>query len=186
MTIENIFNKLANHMVEGIMYHDDMAKAYDFLGMYGFAKCHDYHHFMEEAHYRDLSHYYATHCFKLLQLGEIPQPKIIPETWYSYTTYDVDNGTKRTAVKDLIEKWVKWERDTKKLYEEMYIELTNLREIAAAIYIKKYICDVDEELKYAEKKLIHLETLNYDIAALAESQNSLYEEFNLKLKDVFK
>jgi len=47
MTVEEIFNKLASHMVEGIMYHDDMAKAYDFLGLSGFARCHDYHHICE-------------------------------------------------------------------------------------------------------------------------------------------
>jgi len=29
---------------------------------------------------------------------------------------DVDVNTKRNAVKDLMDKWVKWERDTKKLY----------------------------------------------------------------------
>jgi hypothetical protein len=28
-------------MVEGIMIHDEMANAYDFLGLFGFAKLHD-------------------------------------------------------------------------------------------------------------------------------------------------
>jgi len=28
----------------------------------------------------------------------------------------VDAGTKRTAVKEFMEKWVKWEEDTKQLY----------------------------------------------------------------------
>jgi len=41
MTIEEIFNKIASHMVEGIMIHDEMANAYDFLGLFGFAKLHD-------------------------------------------------------------------------------------------------------------------------------------------------
>jgi len=55
-------------MVEGIMYHDDMAKAYDFLGLSGFARCHDYHHICETKNYRKLSHYYATHFHKLIKL----------------------------------------------------------------------------------------------------------------------
>ena len=58
MTIENIFNKLANHMIEGIMYHDEMAEAYNFLGLHGYAKCHDYHHFTEEKYYHELCYRY--------------------------------------------------------------------------------------------------------------------------------
>lgn len=185
MTVEEIFNKLAVHMVEGIMYHDDFSKAYDFLGFYGFAKCHDYHHFAEEANYRELSHYYATRYFKLIQLKEIPQPDIIPQSWYNYTTHAVDVGTKRQAVKELMEKWMNWEKETKKLYEEMYQELTNLREIAAAIYIKKYICEVDNELKHVQKKIIKFETLGYDISALVNCQESMYNKFKEKLNTIF-
>lgn len=185
MTVEEIFNKLASHMVEGIMYHDDFAKAYDFLGFYGLAKCHDYHHFTEEANYRELSHYYATHYFKLIQLDKIPQPEIIPQSWYNYTTHAVDVGTKRQAVKELMGKWVNWEKETKKLYEEMYLELTNLREIAAAMYIKKYLCDVDNELEYVEKKFIKFETLGYDISTLVGCQESMYEKSKSQLKTIF-
>ena len=120
MTIEEIFNKMASHMIEGIMYHDEFAKAYDFLSLYGFAACHDYHHFSEEACYRALSTYYATHYFKLIKLNEIPQPKVIPDGWFNYKTQDVDTGTKRSAVKELMTKWINWEIKTKKLYEELY------------------------------------------------------------------
>lgn len=185
MTVEEIFNKIATHMVEGIMYHDDFAKAYDFLGLHGYAKCHDYHHFSEEACYRCVSHYYATHYFKLIKLGEIPQPKLIPEGWYNYKTQDVDAGTKRQAVKELMGKWINWEIKTKKLYEELYQELTNLREIAAAIHIKKYIIEVDKELELAQKKLNELETLDYNINTLVGCQDSMYKEFMYKLKEIF-
>ena len=52
MTIEEIFNKIAAHMIEGIMYHDEFAKVYDFLGLWGYARCQDYHHLEEEQSYR--------------------------------------------------------------------------------------------------------------------------------------
>ena len=45
----------------------------------------------------------------------------------------------------------------------MYKELCDLSEIAAANKIKWYICAVDDELKHAEKKLIKLETIDYNI-----------------------
>jgi hypothetical protein len=37
MVIEEIFNKIASHMIEGIMYHDEMTQMYYFLCLYGYA-----------------------------------------------------------------------------------------------------------------------------------------------------
>ena len=185
MTVEEIYNKIASHMVEGIMYHDDFAKAYEFLGFWGFAACHDYHHFMEEKDYRELSHYYATHCFRLIHVENVPQPNIIPESWHKYKAQEVDVGTKRTALKELMTKWVDWEKETKKLYEEMYMELTNLREISAAIQVQKLIEDVDEELSIAQKKLLKLDSIGYDLATIMDWQDKLYHKYRKTLGCLF-
>lgn len=177
MTIEEIFNQLASHMVEGIMYHDDMAKAYDFLALRGFARCHDYHHICETKNYRKLSHYYSTHYHKLIQLNKLDQPQIVPESWYKYTTLDVDISTKRNAVKELMAKWVKWETETKNLYQAMRQELCSIGEVAAALYVDCFICDVDEELVWAQKKQIKLETLGYDIGAIIQCSEALHKKY---------
>ena len=44
----------------------------------------------------------------------------------------------------------------------MYKELCDLGEIADAMKIKYYICAVDNELIHIEKKLIKLETIDYN------------------------
>jgi len=116
MTVDEIFTKLAAHMVEGMMIHDTLSKGYDFLGLYGFSKCHEYHHIEETKGYECLLHYYSTRYHKLLEIKNIPEPEIIPANWYKYTTMAVDVATKRQAVKTMMEKWVEWERNTKKLY----------------------------------------------------------------------
>jgi len=66
--------------------------------------------------YECLLHYYSTHYHKLLNTNDVPNPDIIPGTWYKYNTMEVDTNTKRNTVKTLMEKWVEWERETKKLY----------------------------------------------------------------------
>lgn len=185
MTVEEIFNALASHMIEGMMIHDALSKGYDFLGLYGFAKCHEYHHLMETKGYQCLLHYYSTHYHKLLETKNIPEPDIIPAAWHKYTTMDVDTNTKRQAVKTMMEKWVKWERDTKALYEKMYVELHNLGEIAAADEVRCYICDVSEELKHAEKKMIKLISLDYSIGTIINWQQPMYKKFKKELKCLF-
>ena len=49
-------------------------------------------------------------------------------------------------------------------------ELYQLGEVAAAIELDKYIKEVSEELKHAEKKLIKLETIGYDLITIIDWQ----------------
>lgn len=181
MTIEEIFNKLASHMVEGVMYHDDFAKAFDFLGLRGYAMCQNYHYMEESNNYRYLNHFYAKHYYKLIVLEKLDQPKIIPDTWAKYTTKAVDTNTKRNAIKDLFTKWINWEESTKKLYQEMRQEAQNLGEINAALYIDKLILEVSKELRHAERRLIELESINYDIVQITDWQEDLYHKYKKKI-----
>ena len=68
----------------------------------------------------------------------------------------------------------------------MYKALYDAGEIAAACILKEHICDVDDELKHAEKKMIKLETLGYDIGTIVGWQKSMYNKYDEKLKCLFK
>jgi hypothetical protein len=81
---------------------------------------------------------------------------------------DVDVATRRTAVKELMTKWVEWERETKKVFQEARQALYNEGEIAAALELDQLILDVDDELIHAEKKLIKLESIGYDITEIID------------------
>ena len=185
MTHEQIFNEILDHMMEGITLHHELVCAYDFLGLYGFSKCHEYHYFAENKGFEHLLHYYSTRYHKLIRVNFNQKESIIPENWYKYTTMAVDVNTKRQAIKTMIEKWVTWERETKTLYQNMYKELVNIGEIASANELNKYICDVDDELKHAEKKLIKLETVGYDINAIIGWQDNMDKKFNKELEELF-
>ena len=72
-----------------------------------------------------------------------------------------------------MEKWVAWETETKVLYQAMRQELCAISEVAAALYLECLICDVDEELVWAQKKQIKFETLGYDIGAIIQCSDAL-------------
>lgn len=180
MTLEEIYNKLATHMKEGICYHDYLAQAYDFLGLYGFAHCHRHHSIEESEGYHKFIHYYSTHYHKLLTLAPEAH-EVIPQTWYKYTTKDVDMNTRRSATKEFAQKWVEWETKTKTLYQEMRKELYILGEVAAALFLDEYILDVTHELKHAEKVLLKLETIGYDAPTILDWQKPLKDKYTKKL-----
>lgn len=164
-------------MSEGILYHRCFSKAYDFLGLFGFSKCQTYHAIEETESYHMLVHYYSAHYHKMLQDKEIKNPELIPASWYKYSTLDVDAGTKRNAIRELMSKWIQWEKETKKLYETLRKELYDLGEVSSSLELDKLIVDVSEELKHAEKQFIKLETIGYDLPTIVDWQQPMYKKY---------
>ena len=170
MTTENVFSTLTAHMLEGIMFHDQVCQIYMFLGMYGYAAEHEKQFIEESCNYRDLCYYYNTRHNKLLKTGEVNIKDIIPPTWYDYSQHDVSPQTKQQTIRDLFDKWIVWEKGTKKLLENMYSELMVLGEVADAQEIAVYLDKVDKELKNAEEETLKLKTVSYDLVYITENQ----------------
>lgn len=181
MAADEVFSKIAMHMIKGIMFHEQVANCYGFLSLPGYKECHEYHYYSEIMSYRHLYHYSLDHCHKLIKIDEIHDPSIISANWYKYTTEDVDVNTKRTAVRDLVKSWVEWERETKTLLETGCKELYEMGEIAAAMEVSCMLKDVCKELKCAEKKRIRLETTGYDIGSIVGEQHKLHEKYKMKI-----
>ena len=182
MTIDEIFSELSGHMIKGLMIHDQMSDYYDFLSLRGYKRCHEYHYQKEMCDYRKLHRYFINHYGKLIEEKRIDNPEVIPSSWYRYSRTEVDASTKRTAVKNGIEKWVAWEKETQALYQKMHRELTEIKEDATAIFLQDYIKSVDCELKWAERKAIELESVDYSLAFVVGEQTRLHDKYKDKMK----
>lgn len=180
MTLGDIFAKITQHQIKGLMIHSQLAEYYGFLGLSGYSKCHEHHYYAESCNYMKLIGYYLCHCNKLIETLPVENPKVIPDSWYKYSRQDVDVNTKQTAVKNGVEMWVNWEKETKKLYEELYTELVNIGEIAPSIKIKCLIEDVDKELKEATQHHLNLKLVDYDTTYIAGEQSLLYAKYKKK------
>ena len=181
MTVEEIFKKLSAHMVKGVMIHEQMSDYYDFLNLHGYKRCHEYHAKCEMKAMRKLHRYYLNHYNKLIEEEKVEDPNAIPEGWYKYTRQEVDINTKRTAVKDGIEKWVAWESETKDLYENMYLELLDLGEIAACEKIACYVKAVDKELKWAQRHHINLVAADYSMSYILGMQDEWHDWYKKRM-----
>ena len=100
---------------------------------------------------------------KLLQFNAIDRVEVIPISWYKYTQFDVDINSKRNAIKTMFETWIKWEKETKALITKLCVDLFEINDLAAMEELKKYLCDVDEELADAEKEYLDLAATGFDI-----------------------
>ena len=184
MTIDEIFSALNGHMIEGLMVHSQMSDYFGFLGLDGYQTMHKYHYFEESSNYKKLGDYYLHHYNKLIIETPFKNPSIIPESWYQYMRHNVNLATRKSSTQAAMEKWVKWEQDTKQLYEKLYKELIALNDVAAAEELSKYIIDVDYELAEAYQKYIELSAIDYDISDIIVEQEEIKEEYRNKLKEI--
>lgn len=182
--METIFAKLLARMLEGMVFHDEMAKYFSFLNLKGYCKCHEYHYAEETKGYRELSRYYMGHHHKLIPVLPMARPDVIPQSWYSAKQDQVDIGTKQNGVRSGMEKWVAWERETKEIYQDAYLSLIEMGEPAAAEYVLKLVRDVDYELMCAEKKHLTLESIGFDLITIVSAQDDLYERYKCKLSGI--
>ena len=184
MTVDEIFSLIAERMVEGLMFHSQMSDYFYFLGLEGYSKCHKFHYFEENANYRKISKYYLTRYNKIIQERPFSNPNVIPSDWYNYSRQDVIDQVRKASIKAGFEKWVKWEQETKKIYEEYYRELFKINEEASMLELGKYISDVDKELAEAENKLLTLTADNFDISDIITEQKQVKEKYKKKLKEI--
>ena len=109
---------------------------------------------------------------------------VIPQNWYAHTRYDVDAGTKRTAVKDGFKKWIEYENDTKQYLMRMsqYLEQKNEREAARKL---DYLIDhVEKEIEHAEEKMLALENSGYDMNYILQQQEPLKAKYADKIRQL--
>lgn len=184
MTCEEIFTKLAEHQIKGMMVHEQLANYYDFLGLPGYRNCHEYHFMKESCSYRKLCRFYINRYNKLIPETEFDNPEVIPENWYSHVRQDVDISTKKNGVKNGLVKWVDWEMKTKKLYCDMYKEAIDNDSIDSACFIKDMIKDVSKELKSASGYLLNKEAIEYDMSVIVGEQKRNHDKYKVKMKKI--
>lgn len=173
MTVEEIFTKMASHMLDGVMIHEQLVHYHNFLHLNGYANFHMERCMEESVGYMRLNNFYISHYNKLIPNIKVTQINIIPKSWYSHIRGDIDSSTLRNSVKSGLEMWVKWEKDTQKLYQELYVELIDLGEVASAKFVSDCICEVTEELKEAETYYFNKKVRDYDIQDIMDEQDKI-------------
>lgn len=180
-----VFNKISNRMLTGIMFHEQMADYFDFLDLRGLKRMHENQSFKEMGAHRGLHRFVINHCGKLIDDSSIPVVAYIPQSWYNATRTNVDNSTRRQAVKEAFEKWHNLEVETKQIFEESFKELTENGKIMDANKVNELICNVSEELKMLCRKLLEYKSVDYNMAYIMNQQTEMHDHYEKELNEEF-
>ncbi len=186
MTIEEIFTELVSHMKKGLSLHDELTHLYGFLNLKGYQKQQEYQYLSQSKSYIQLKQFYLNYYRKMIIEKEIQLYNLIPQNWYKYKKENVDISTKRTAIRDLFNKWLQWEENTQLLLNNCYKQLYDLKQFTSCDKILSLLNDVNEELTESRNQYINLESSGYDIVFILESQQQLYKNYIHKIKKLYR
>ena len=179
---KSIFEKIITRQISALMFHDEMADLYDFLGLAGFKRLHEYQYFCESAEYKALKRYFLNHHNMLLSIDEPVKKEYIPNDWKNYSRFDVNSQLRRQYVeKTMIEYW-EWEKETKCCLEGWAKELLDMGMVADFEIVGKLVSDVDKELKCLERLVLKLKAVDFDPVYITESQHDIHEKYKKKTK----
>lgn len=177
MELKEIYKKIITNQINGVMFHHKAETLFDFLMLNGLKSWSEYQYFKENLCMRKTICYVINH-HNIIPLEETPSEQdIIPISWYNYTRFDVDISTKKSKIKEMFSKFHDWERDAKSFYSNMYNELINIGHIADSVEIKKFISDVDKELKCIDKKWLEYKSVDYNMDYIMKDQFLLHEKY---------
>ena len=180
--IKEVFSRLKTHMLEGMVFHDQLSQYFEFVGMSGYSKQQEYHYASETIGYRKLINHFFEEYDMLIPHAQMNRPEVIPGNWYMYHGEEVDPSVKMKAVKDGMNAWAEWETKTKQFYKEIYKTLSDNKEPESAQMVACLYMDADEELSCVMEKQHSLESIGYDINTISSKQDEIYEKYNQKIK----
>lgn len=184
-SVESIFSEINARMIAALMFHDQMADYFDFLGMKGYKWLHEYQYFAESLERKKINQYYINHHNKLVPDIYTGQVAMIPENWQTANRISVGKSTKQKGIENGFNQYHEWESETKSLYEHYSVKLREMGAVADAIMVEKLVEDVDGELKKLERIIVDLISSGYDMIYITESQQGIHDKYKVKLHEIF-
>lgn len=184
MSCEDIYKAIRDRQVSALMFHSQMADLFDFLGLMGFKRMHEYQYFSESAEGRGISRYYLNHHNKLLVGGHPQGPKVIPQEWGQYTRFDVTPQVRKQAVEKAFKEYQDWEMETKEMYSWYSKALADKGLIADSIKVGELVKDVDMELKTLNRLLLKLKAIAFDAVGVMDMQEELHKHYREKTRSI--
>lgn len=176
----DIYSAINSRQIKALMFHDQMADYFRFIGLEGFSWMHEYQHLAESMERRKVKQYYLKHHNKLLSDDEVDPVDVIPNGWYQYTRMDVTPQVRQQAIQKAMTEYRDWEAGTKEFLQHCAAYLMGWRKIADFEQVEELIEDVDEELRCLDSLCLKLKAVDYDPVYIIEMQREYCDKYKRK------
>lgn len=170
MTIHDIFAKLSNRMVGAMMIHTQLTELFTFIDLEPDIKRQKKQLHEETDGLLRLEKYCIQHHHMLITAENPPQIDILNLGMLKEMNSELSPDDRAYLIQYGMKEWIKWETESKVIYEDAYRSLVDISEIAAADFVMEYIRDVDKELKNAELLYRVRDAIDWDLPTIYDKQ----------------
>ena len=181
---EEAYGIINNRQITALMFHDSMADMFDFLGLKGFKRMHEYQYLVESVEHRAIKRYYLNHHGKMLPESKVSSISVVPADWYKYNRMDVTISIRKQAVQTALEKYLDWETETKAVYSKVASYLMEWNKVADFNRVNTLLMDVDRELKALERLCLQLQSVDYDPVYMDSIQCKYHDRYKKMAKKI--
>lgn len=186
MTSVDILQAVLQRKLKGVMFHDDMQTAFDYLNMHGFKREQEYRTFEEMGEFKSLERYLINH-YDVMPIKKTDRVEVNPLNIKSSTNrMSISPEQKKQMLKLLFEEWCEWERETIEMLEKFATHLAKNEYNVDAKKVKSLLKDTTMEYKYIERRLIEYNNVEWSLHHIYEIQHEMHEHFKDKEKEHYK
>lgn len=182
MSCMELYAEVSKRMVTALMLHSQMSDYFNFLGLHGFKRTHEYQYFCESIGHRKLHRKVLDIHNKLIPVAGHDKPEVIPKDWYKHTRMDIDDNVVAKYVRAAMKMYKEWEEETKCIYECIACAFMEQGKLTDYNIMCCYVEDVQKELKKIYKLCEELSDTGYDSLYITEIQNRIHEEYKNKMR----
>lgn len=166
MAIQDIFLKLSNRMVGAMMIHTQLTELFTFIDLVLDTKRQKKQLHDETDGLLKLEKYFAQHHHHLITANNPPSVNILDLGILEESNSELSPDDRVYLIQYGLKEWIKWEKESKVLYENAYRDLMDISEIAAANFVMQYVRDVDKELSEAELLYRVRDAIDWDLPTI--------------------
>ena len=173
LSVDKIFKCIVKRNTEALMLHDKLCTYFNFLGLDGFSKYHEYRYFEESRNRIDTKKYYMKKYGKIIIDKDIDDVSIIPNDWEKYLKEEVQSQNKPKYIENAFKIFKNWEIETKEKYTKFAKWIFENGCLVDFEYILCLIDETDCEIEFAEKMIYKMKNMNYNIEYVDSFQHML-------------
>ena len=168
--MHEIFKKLSNRMVGAMMIHTQLTELFVFLDLISDIKLQKKQLHDETDGLLKLEKYCVQHHHMLITANSPPSIDILNLGILQESNGNLSPDDRVYLIQYGMKEWIKWEEESKVIYENAYRDLMDISEVAAANFIMQYVRDVDKELKNAELLYRIRDAMDWDLPTIYSEQ----------------
>lgn len=186
MEAVKLLSEVLDRYQTAMAFHWESQNLFYWLSLKGFSAIHEYQFYDETRSAQKLKEYIIDR-YGVVVLDKGPDnPEILTMIDQGQDRIDVDPEQKWKLIQGAWEKYRLWELSTRKEYQRIATDLLNAGKVDDFQYISKLIEDVSLEIVKIEEIILDMSGTNYDLPHISDLQPSLEDQYNHKIKHIFK